>query len=122
MGRVVRTIVSAVALVVSAALVAAPPAPADSAPIAGTVKSVDTPAGTFVVESVNKGKVRQVTIHMRGDSKIVRFKRSADASKPGFNEQPAALADLKPGWTVSVKTRHEGDKEVAEVVRVVHEK
>jgi hypothetical protein len=29
---------------------------------------------------------------------------------------------MKPGWTVSVKTRHEGDKEVAELVNVVHEK
>lgn len=121
MGRAVRTIVSAIALVASTALVAAPPALADSLPIAGTVKSVDTPAGTFVVESVNKGKVRHVTIHMRGDSKIVRFQRSADAGKPGFNERPAALADLRPGWTVSVKTRHEADKEVAELVKVVHE-
>ena len=121
MGRALRTIVSAIALVLSVGLVDALPALADSAPIAGTVKSVDTPAGTFVVESVSKGKVRQVTIHMQGDSKIVRFRRSLDASKPGFNEQPAALADLKPGWTVSVKTRHEGDKEVAELVKVVHE-
>lgn len=34
----------------------------------------------------------------------------------------AALADIEPGWVVSVKTPHERDKEVAEVVRVVHEK
>jgi len=122
MGRAVCIVASAIALVVSAAFLAALPALADSAPIAGTVKSVDAPGGTFVVEGFNKGRVRQVTIHMRGDSKIVRFQRSADASTPGFNEQPAALADLRPGWTVSVKTRHEGDKEVAEVVRVVHEK
>ena len=95
---------------------------ADEVPIAGNVKAVDTTAGTFVVESAARGTVRQVTIHMRSDSRIVRFVRSTDASKPGFTEQQTALTDLKPGWTVSVKTRHEGDKEVAEVVRVVHER
>ena len=95
---------------------------ADEAPIAGTVKSVDTAAGTMLVESASKGKVRQVVIHMRPESKVVRFVRSADGGKPGFSEQAATLADVKPGWHVSVKTRHEGEKEVAEVVRVVHEK
>jgi hypothetical protein len=94
---------------------------ADAAPIAGTVKSVDPATGTFVVQSRSKGKTREVVIHMRPASKIVRFVRSTDATKPGFNEQPAALADLKAGWTVSVKTNHEGDKEVAELVKVVHE-
>lgn len=97
-------------------------ASADEGPIAGTVKNVDTAAGTFVVESASKGKVRQVVIHMRPESKIVRFTRSTDATKPGFREQAAMLADLKPGWTVSVKAKHEGDKEIAEVVSVVHEK
>ena len=95
---------------------------ADEAPIAGTVKSVDTSAGTLLVESASKGKVRQVVIHLRPESKIVRFVRSADASKPGFSEQPATLSDVKPGWTVSVVTKHEGDKEIADVVRIVHER
>lgn len=95
---------------------------ADEAPIAGMVKDVDAASGTLLVESRTKGTVRDVTIHVRPESKIVRFVRSADASKPGFSEQPVALADLRPGSTVSVKTRHEGEKEVAEVVRVVHEK
>jgi hypothetical protein len=95
---------------------------ADEAPIAGVVKSVDAAAGTFLVESGSKGKVRHVTIHMRPESKIVRFARSVDATKSGFTEQPVTLAELKPGSTVSVKTRHEGDKEVAEIVRIVHEK
>jgi hypothetical protein len=96
--------------------------PADEAPIAGIVKSVDVSAGTFLVESTTRGRVRQVVIHMRPESKLVRFTRSGDAGKAGFSEQPATLADLKAGWTVSVKTKHEGDKEVAELVRVVHEK
>lgn len=95
---------------------------ADEAPIAGIVKSVDTAAGTLVVESTSRGRVRQVTIYTRPESKVLRFVRSADAAKPGFTEQPATLADLKPGWTVSVKTRHEGAKEVAEIVRIVHER
>jgi hypothetical protein len=94
----------------------------DEAPIAGVVKSVDTAAGTFLVESTSKGRVRQVIIHMRPESKVVRFTRSTDAGKSGFSEQPSTLAELKAGWTVSVKAKHEGDKEVAEVVRVVHEK
>jgi hypothetical protein len=97
-------------------------ASADEAPIAGRVKSVDPPAGTLVVESAGTGKVREVVIHVRPDSKVVRFARSMDPGKPGFSEQPASLADVKPGWPVSVKTKHEGDKEVAELVRVVHEK
>lgn len=94
----------------------------DEAPIAGVVKSVDTSAGTFLVESTVRGRVRQVVIHVRPESKIVRFIRATDPGKSGFSEQAAALGDLKPGWTVSMKTRHEGTKEVAEIVRVVHEK
>ena len=33
-----------------------------------------------------------------------------------------ALADLKPGWIVSVATRHEGEKETADLVKIVLEK
>ncbi len=94
----------------------------DEAPIAGVVKSVDTGAGTFLVESTVRGRVRQVVIHVRPESKIFRFVRATDPGKSGFSEQAASLADLKPGWTVSVKARHEGNNEVAETVRVVHEK
>jgi len=36
--------------------------------------------------------------------------------------QALALTDLKPGWVVSVTTKHEGANEVAEVVKVVLEK
>src|SRR2546426_10162610 len=37
-------------------------------------------------------------------------------------EQPLTLSDLKPGWVVSVSTKHEAGKEVAEVVKVILEK
>ena len=114
----IRSLVAAVAFLLSLAAVAS----SDEAPIAGVVKSVDTSAGTFLVESTARGRVRQVVIHVKPESKIVRFIRSTDPGKTGFSEQAATLADLKPGSTVSVKTRHEGAKEVAEVVRVVHEK
>jgi len=65
---------------------------ADEAPISGTVKAVDAAANTVTVESTVKGKTRTVVIH------------------------------LKPGWLVSAEAKHEGDKEVAEVVKVVLER
>ena len=40
----------------------------------------------------------------------------------GFVEQSLALSDLKPGWLVSIETRHEGNKEVADLVKVVLER
>jgi hypothetical protein len=49
-------------------------------------------ARTIALESTVKGKTRQVVVH------------------------------LKPGWVVSVETKHEGDKEVAELVKVVLER
>jgi hypothetical protein len=95
---------------------------ADEAPIAGTLKSVDTAASTITVEAAAKGKMRVVTIDIKPNSRIVRFARSAEAGTSGFVERPATLADLKPGWSVSVTTRHEGDREVAEIVKVVFER
>ena len=92
---------------------------ADEAPIAGTVRAVDAGAKTVTVEARAKGKAREVVIHIRPTTKIVRFVR--DGSGP-IQEQTAGLDDLKPGWTVSVTTKHEGHDEVAELVRVVHEK
>ena len=97
-------------------------ASADQAPIFGTVKSVDTAAGTLVVERTSEGKMRQVVIHMRPESKVVGVVPSQAGSKSATNEQPATFADVKPGRTVSVKTKHQGAVEVAEVVRVLHEK
>jgi hypothetical protein len=93
---------------------------ADDAPIAGTIKSIDTAAGTITVEAAAKGKVRVVAIDVKPEARIVRFVR--EAGKSGFVERPATLADLKPGWSVSVTTRHEGEREVAEIVKVVFER
>jgi hypothetical protein len=116
----VRSVVAGIAVTLLLGL--ALDASSDEAPIAGVVKSVDNSAGTLLVESTVRGRVRQVVIHVRSESKIVRFTRSTDPGKSGFSEQAASLADLKAGWTVSVKARHEGTKEVAEIIRVVHEK
>ena len=93
---------------------------ADEAPITGSVTSVDTVNRTLTVESAAKGRTRTVVIDVKPETKIVRFVRGADGK--GFSEQTAKLEDLKAGWIVTVKTHHHGDREVAETVRVVHEK
>ncbi len=93
---------------------------ADEAPIVGHVKAVDTAAQILTVESAARGKTRQVVIDVKPETKVIRFVRGAEGG--AFKEQPAILADVKVGWTVSVATRHEGDREVAEIIRVVHEK
>jgi hypothetical protein len=95
---------------------------ADEAPIAGTIKAVDPIARTVTVEAASKGQPRVVVIEIRSTSRIVRFARSSEPGKPGFVEAPATLEELKTGWTVSVTTRHDGDREVAEVLRVVFER
>src|SRR3989442_9263884 len=45
-----------------------------------------------------------------------KFTRATEPGTTGFVEQPLTLSDLKPGWVVSVTTKHEAGKEVAEVV------
>ena len=65
---------------------------ADEAPISGAVKAVDAGAQTVTLESTAKGKTRTIVVH------------------------------LKPGWIISVEAKHEGDKEVADVVKVVLER
>ena len=95
---------------------------ADEAPISGTVKAVDTGAQTVTLESTAKGKTRQVVVHLKPGAKIVKFARSSETGKTGFVEQALTLADLKPGWIVSVETKHEGGKEVADVLKVVLER
>ena len=97
-------------------------ASADEAPISGTVKAVDATAQTVTLESTAKGKTRRVVVHLKPGAKIVRFVRASEPGKTGFVEQTLKLADLKPGWIVSVETKHEGDKEVADVVKVVLER
>ena len=92
---------------------------ADEAPISGTVKSVDADANTIMLEATVRGKTRQVTVYLKPGAKIVKFARATEPGKTGFVEQAIALTDLKPGWIVSAETKHEGDKEVADVVKVV---
>lgn len=94
----------------------------DEAPISGTIKSVDASARTLTIETTGKGKTRQVTVDVTPTSKIVRFARSSEPGKSGFIEQATTLADLRPGWVVSITAKHEGDREVAEIVRVVFER
>lgn len=95
---------------------------ADEAPISGTVKAVDTTRQTLTVQTTAKGKTRDVTIVLKPESRIVKFVRPTEPGKTGFVEQPLRLTDLRPGWVVSVTARHEGDQEVAEVVKVVVER
>ena len=95
---------------------------ADEAPISGTVKSVDADANTSMLEATVRGKTRQVTVYLKPGAKIVKFARATEPGKTGFVEQAIALTDLKPGWIVSAETKHEGDKEVADVVKVVLER
>lgn len=95
---------------------------ADESPISGTVKSVDPAAQTVTIESTAKGKTRQVTVYLKPGAKVVKFARTSEPGKTGFVEQAVPLTDLKPGWMVSVATKHEGDKEVADLVKVVLER
>jgi hypothetical protein len=95
---------------------------ADEAPISGTVKTIDPTAQTVTLETTAKGKTREVTVDIKPASRIVRFARSTEPGKTGFVEQPAVLGDLKPGWVVSVTTKHEGGREVADIVKVVLER
>ena len=79
-------------------------------------------ARTIALESTAKGKTRQLVVYLKPGAKIVKFVRATEPGKTGFVEQPLALTDLKPGWVVSVETKHEGDKEVPELVKVVLER
>ena len=110
------------AVVGAAGVVAWSAATADEASISGTVKAIDAAGKTLMLQTVAKGKTRDVTIVLKPESKIVKFVRSTEPGKTGFVEQALSLSDLKPGWIVSVTTRHEGDKEVAEIVKVVLER
>jgi len=91
---------------------------ADEAPISGNLKAVDPAAHTLTIETTSQGKTREVVVHLTPTSRIVRFVRVGT----GFEEQRVQLADMKPGWVVSVTTRHEDGREVAEVVKIVFER
>ena len=54
-----------------------------------------------------------------GDEALIA--RATEPGTTGFVERPT-LSDLKPGWLVSVITKHEAGQEVAEVVKVILEK
>ncbi|HSF30533.1 MAG TPA: hypothetical protein VLK82_08700 [Candidatus Tectomicrobia bacterium] len=95
---------------------------ADEAPISGTVKNIDAVAQTVTLETTAKGKTREVTVDIKPASRIVRFTRATEPGKTGFVEQTGTLGDLKPGWVVSVTTKHEGGREVADSVKVVLER
>jgi hypothetical protein len=110
------------ALALLAALVWSQPSFADEGPISGTVKSVDAGAQILTLESTAKGKTRQVVVHLKPGARIVKFRRATEPDQTGFVEQTLALTDLKPGWIVSVEAKHEGGKEVADVVKVVLER
>jgi len=107
-------------LLVAAWLVGA--AIADEAPISGPVKAVDPAAQTLTIETTAKGKARQVVVYLKPGAKVVRYTRATEPGMSGFVEQTVALGDVKPGWIVSVATKHEGDKEVADLVKVVLER
>jgi len=95
---------------------------ADEAAISGIVKAVDTAKQTVTLESTSGGKTRQVVVHLKPGARVVKFVRAAEPGKTGFVEQQLALTDVRPGWVVSVETKHEGDREVAELVKVVLER
>jgi hypothetical protein len=113
---------AALAVVILGGWLVAAPAAADEAPISGAVKAVDAAASTVTLESTAKGKTRTVVVHLKPGAKVVKFTRATEPGKTGFVEQPLSLADLKPGWIVSVETKHEGGKEVADLVKVVLER
>jgi hypothetical protein len=95
---------------------------ADEAPISGTVKAIDPVAQTVTLYATAKGKTREITVDIKPASRIVRFTRATEPGKTGFVEQAATLSDLKPGWVVSVTTKHEAGREVADIVKVVLER
>ena len=108
--------------VIVALVVVSAPSVADEAPISGTVKAVDASVKTLTLQTTAQGKTRDVTIVLKPETKIVKFARPTEPGKTGFVEQQLGLSDLKPGWFVSVTTKHEGGNEVAEIVTVVLEK
>lgn len=97
-------------------------AAADEAPISGAVKTVDPQARSLTLQVTARGRTREVTVHLRPGARVVRFARATDPGRAGFVEQEVALADVRPGWIVSVATTHEGDREVADLVKVVLER
>ena len=97
-------------------------ASADEAPISGTVKAVDVGAQTLTLEVASKEKTREVIVYMKPGAKIVRFIRAIEPGKPGFVEQEVPLGTVRIGWIVSATTKHEGNREMAEQVKIIVER
>ena len=95
---------------------------ADEAPISGTIKAVDVGAQTLTLEVASKGKTREVIVYMTPGAKVVRFIRATEPGKTGFIEQEVPLSAVKAGWIVSATTKHEGNREVAEQVKIIVER
>ena len=51
-----------------------------------------------------------------------RALESTEPGKTGFTEQEVPLGAVKAGWIVSATTKHEGNREVAEQVKIVVER
>src|SRR2546427_226633 len=115
-------VTKAIFVIVALVVLSAAHSGADEAPISGTVKAIDASVKTLTLQTTARGKTRDVTIVLKPETKIVKFVRPAEPGKTGFVEQPLALTDIRPGWVVSVTTKHEGGNELAEIVKVVLEK
>jgi hypothetical protein len=121
-GRRGELAVNVIVMLIVAIMMTAGVAVADEEPIAGTVKAVDPGAKTVTLQVTAKGKTREVVVHMGPGAKVVRFARATEPGTTGFVEQELPLAEVKPGWVVSATTKHQGDREVAEIVKVVVER
>ena len=97
-------------------------ASADEPPISGTVKAVDVGAQTLTLEVASTGKTREVIVYMKPGAKIVRFIRAIGPGKSGFVEQEVPLGAVKVGSIVSATTKHEGNREMAEQVKIIVER
>jgi len=93
---------------------------AEDEPLAGNVEVVGWAKTPRTVGASGRGTTRQFVSDISSGAGSVRFVRAADGKR--FGEQAATLDEILPGWTVSVKTNHQGDREVADTVRVVHER
>ncbi|OLC65335.1 MAG: hypothetical protein AUH69_09760 [Actinobacteria bacterium 13_1_40CM_4_65_12] len=69
-----------VALIVGG-VVSAAHSVADEAPISGKVKTIDTAAKTLMLQTTAQGKARDVTIVVKPETKIVKFKRSTEPGR-----------------------------------------
>jgi hypothetical protein len=98
----------------------ASPAAADDAPIVGTIRDVDAAGHRVTLDTTANGRARRVVLDVVPETRIVRF-ASRRGEGPGVVEVPAGVEALRPGWIVSVVTRHDGAREIAVTMKVVVE-